>query len=98
MHARVTTFNAQPDKFDNILKITRESILPGLKRHNGFKDFLYLTNDDKSKCVAVVLWDTEDDMKDGEGSEHYLLNLLVKATPLMTKPAVREHYEVGMPA
>ena len=96
MHARVTSFTAESGKIDEIIKVTRDSVLPTLKKHKGFKNLLYLTNRDTNKCTAVVLWDTEADMMACETSAYDLLGILFKTAPLSTQPPTRDHYEVSI--
>lgn len=96
MHARVTTFYPEANKIDKLIQVTRDEVLSHLKKQKGFKNLLYLTNREKNECVALVLWDTKVDMTNGEARGYYLLDMLIKAVPMETKPPVRKDYEVSV--
>jgi heme-degrading monooxygenase HmoA len=93
MYARVTIANTKPDKFDEALKIIRDSILPAAKKQKGFKGFLDLGDKNTSKGILIVLWDSEADMKAGESSGYYR-EQVAKVAPLLAAPPTMEHLEV----
>ena len=93
MFARVTFTTVQPSKFDEAVKLNRDSIMPAAKKQKGFKAFYGLTNRDTGKGITISIWETEADMKAAESSGFYR-EQLAKAAPLLAGPATMEHYEV----
>ncbi len=93
MFARVTFTAVQPSKFDEAVKLNRDSIMPAAKKLKGFKAFYGLTNRDTGKGITISMWETEADMKAAESSGFYR-EQLAKAAPLLAGPATMEHYEV----
>jgi len=97
MYARVTFATAEPSKVDQTIKVMKDSILPAAKKQKGFKGLTYLLNRQTGKCMSIVLWNTEDDMKAGEASGFYK-EQLAKVIPLVSGPPTMEHYGVSLKA
>jgi heme-degrading monooxygenase HmoA len=95
MYARVTTAIAKPDKFDEVLKIIRDSILPAAKKQKGFKGFYDLADRNTGKGILIVLWDSEADMKAGESSGYYREQVAKVASLLVGAPTM-ERFEVSV--
>ena len=93
MFARVTFTTVQPSKFDEAIKLNRDSIMPAAKKLKGFKAFYGLSNRDTGKGITISMWETEADMKAAETSGFYR-EQLAKAAPLLAGPPTMEHYEV----
>ena len=93
MHARVIYGAFQLDKVDEAIKITRDFILPTVKKQKGFKKYLALTDRATGKSMNIVLWNTEADMTASDSSEAYRVQA-AKVMPLFAGPTTREHYEV----
>jgi heme-degrading monooxygenase HmoA len=95
MHARVTFGNAEQAKFDEIVKVMRDSVLPAMKKQKGFKGMFHLANRSTGKGMTIGLWNTEADMTAGESSGFYR-EQVAKVTPLLAGPPTMEHYEVSV--
>ena len=93
MYARVTYDPITPGKMASVIKIERDSILPAAKTEKGFKGLYFLTNSKTGKAITISLWETEADMKAAEKSGYYA-EQIAKLLPLVSGPAIREHYEV----
>lgn len=93
MHARVTIGAFQQDKVDEAIKITRDFILPAVKKQRGFKKYLALTDRTTGKSMNIVLWNSEADMTASDNSEAYR-EQVAKVVPFFAGPPTREHYEV----
>lgn len=93
MYARVTYDPVAPGKMAEAIKVERDSILPAAKTEKGFKGLYFMTNSKTGKAITISLWDTEEDMKLAEKSGYYR-DQIAKLLPLVTGPAVKEHYEV----
>jgi heme-degrading monooxygenase HmoA len=97
MHARVTTFQVQPGKIDEVIDITRDSVLPDAREQKGFRGELLLTDRNASKVIAVSLWEAETDMIAGEIGD-YLPRQGARLADLISGQTIREHYEVSVQA
>jgi heme-degrading monooxygenase HmoA len=95
MYARVTIATAKLDKFDEVVKIMRDSILPAAKKQKGFKGFYDLADRKTGKGMVIVLWNTEADMMAGESSTYYK-EQVAKVVPFLSTPPTMEHYEVSV--
>ena len=93
MHARVVTCQVQSGKMDEVVTITRDSIIPAAKQQKGFKSYLGLTDRNTNKGIGVTLWETEADMTAGEDSGYYR-EQIAKIAPILAGPPTTEHYEV----
>jgi heme-degrading monooxygenase HmoA len=96
MHARVTTFQVRAGRIDEVIAMTRDSVLPDAREQKGYRGVLVLTDRAASKIVAVSLWETETDMIAGEAG--YLPGQGGKLADLISGRTVREHYEVSVQA
>lgn len=71
MYARVSTAEVQSGKMDEVLSISRDSVLPAAKEQQGFKGGLWLTDPDTNKVMILTLWESREDMEAGEQSGYY---------------------------
>ncbi|GAC1386189.1 MAG: hypothetical protein NVS4B7_11980 [Ktedonobacteraceae bacterium] len=70
MYARVITGQYQPGNFDTAGPIIRDAIVPAAKQQPGFKGVLLLNNHTTGKGIAILLWETEADLKASEASSY----------------------------
>jgi len=94
MFARTVVMQGRPETIDEAKRIFSESVIPAAKQQKGFKGLLYLTDPVTGKGMSVTLWETEADMKAGEGSG-YLQEQIAKFGPLLVGPPTREVFEVA---
>jgi len=97
MYARISIGIAKPDKMNEIDKVVRDSILPAAKKQKGFKGFYHLADNQASKGMILVLWNTEADMTTGESSTYYK-EQVAKIAPYLTASPTIERYEVRFKA
>lgn len=95
MFARVGTFQIQPGKMDEGIRIFRDAVVPAARQQPGFKGATLLTAQSSNKAITLTLWETEADMKAGEFSG-YLREQLAKAASVLTAGPVLETYEVSV--
>ncbi len=62
MYARVNYRQLLPDRFDEAIRIYRDSVVPRHIGAQGFKGALVLTDRDTGKAIAISLWETEADL------------------------------------
>lgn len=63
MHARVTTLEGSPERFDDGTRHVRERVLPQLKQMEGFKGFIALGDRQSGKLLGVALWESEEALR-----------------------------------
>ena len=72
MYARVSTAQVQPGRLDELLSVSRDSVLPAAQQQQqGFRGGLWLTDPDTNKAMIVTLWETREDTEAGERSGCY---------------------------
>ena len=94
MHAKVVTFQIKPGKRDEVARLFQEFIVPGAKKHKGFKGGLLLTDPKTGKARSVALWETEADIIASEASGYYK-DWVYRLSEALAVPPVREIYEVS---
>ena len=63
MHAGVNYRHVPPGRMDEAIRTYRDSTLPEVRSHQGFKGALILADRNASKIIAIALWETEADLK-----------------------------------
>ena len=63
MHARVTTLEGSPERFEEGTRHVRERVLPQLKQMDGFKGFIALGDRQSGKLLGVALWESEEALR-----------------------------------
>ena len=67
MYARlIEVEGVDASKFEEIVGMIRERIIPGLKEIDGFAGFISLTDGDNSRARSVVLWETKEGADEAE--------------------------------
>jgi len=97
MFARMTTGETKVDWMDKFVKIYEESVVPDAKRQKGYCGAYFLIDRKTGKVVSITMWDCEDDALANEKSRYYQ-EQLVKIMNILTKPPIREGYEVVVQA
>ncbi len=95
MYARVSTAEVQPGRLDEVIDISRDSVLPAARQQRGFKSGLWLTDRDANKIMIVSLWESREDMEAGEQSGYYR-EQIGKFGGMLAGDVVREAYEVSI--
>ncbi len=97
MYARITTAETKVNWIDTFVKIYEESIVPAAKSQKGYCGAYCLVDRKTGKGVSITLWDCEEDALANEKS-HFYQEQLVKVMNILTKPPIREGYEVVVKA
>jgi heme-degrading monooxygenase HmoA len=97
MYARMTTAETKVDWMDKFIKIYEESVVPAAKSQKGYCGAYFLVDRKTGKLVSITLWDCEEDALANEKS-HYYQEQLIKIMNILTKPPIREGYEVVVQA
>jgi heme-degrading monooxygenase HmoA len=97
MFARMTTAETKIVWIDKFVKIYEESVVPAAKQQKGYCGAYFLVDRKTGKGVSLTLWDCEEDALANEKSRYYQ-EQLVKVMDILTKPPIREGYEVVVKA
>jgi hypothetical protein len=55
-----------PSKYQEVLAIQREKIIPGLKEIDGFAGFITLMEEESHRVRSVLLWETKEGADEAE--------------------------------
>jgi heme-degrading monooxygenase HmoA len=97
MHARVTTFHAQPGKIDEGIRIFEESVIPQLKEVKGFVSTQLLIDRLANTVMGVTLYETLADLEAGTTLFRQML-ATPSSTAILAGPPVVAVYEVAAQA
>jgi heme-degrading monooxygenase HmoA len=97
MFARMTTGETKLVWMDKFVKTYEERIVPVAKQQKGYCGAYFLIDRKTGKVVSITLWDCEEDALANEKSRYYQ-EQLVKVMNILTKPPIREGYEVVVQA
>jgi heme-degrading monooxygenase HmoA len=94
MYAKVVIFQIKAGKRDEVARLFKEFVIPGAKKHKGFKGGLLLTDPKTGKGTSVALWEKEEDVIASEASGYYK-EWVSKLSECFAAPPTREIYEVS---
>ena len=61
MYARLVTFSgADPEKRDRAMQTIRETVIPMLRRFDGFAGYIALYDAQNRRAKAILLWESEE--------------------------------------
>src|SRR5947208_10181103 len=67
MHARLISFSgADPDKREQASQTIRETVIPTLRKYDGYAGYLALYDPESRQARAVILWESEEAAKTSE--------------------------------
>ena len=95
MYARVSTAEVQPGKIEEMVSISKDSILPAARQQEGYEGGLWLTDPEANKAIIVTLWESRELLEAGEASGYYR-EQIGKVGGLLAGEVVREIYEVSI--
>ncbi len=95
MYARVTTINVRPDKVEEAVGITSDSVLAAAKEQPGFKGMHLLSNRETCKGVAITFWETREHLEASEKSGYYG-EQVDRFSEILTGPPEMEVFEVDI--
>jgi hypothetical protein len=60
MYARLISFSgADPEKREQAIETIRGTVIPTLRKHDGFAGYLALYDKDNRRARAIILWESE---------------------------------------
>ena len=93
MHARVVTFQAQPGKLDEFLRLFEDEFVGLLKEDEGFRSVNVFANHDTDRGVGIAVYASEADVK---ATESRFRERVAKAADLLVGRPVAEIYELSV--
>lgn len=92
MHARVTHFHILPAKLEDF-KASLDSLMPLIRKQQGFRALVTLHTSEKPKPEAMVLsiWDSLEDLKASEKNMFLYRALARVLSHCEGFPTIREH-------
>jgi hypothetical protein len=67
MYARLIEFSgADPARRDDAIETIRGTVLPMLRKYDGFAGYLALLDADNRRARAILLWETEEAAEEAE--------------------------------
>lgn len=94
MFARVSIIEGSPERIDEGVRQTRDTIIPEAKKMRGFKGLYSLVDRKTGKEMAITLWETEADLN---ASTEAANRLRAQAIQTAAAPSAKvEIYEVAI--
>jgi hypothetical protein len=60
LYARLNETKWNPDRVEEGIKLTEETIIPAYQKHPGFKGYFLLTDPSGDGAIAITMWDSEE--------------------------------------
>lgn len=97
MFARFTIVQVNIEKFDEVIKLYEDSVVPAAKSQEGYRGTYLFTDRKTGKGCSISLWNSEEDAITNEQSGYYK-EQVGKFAEYFTAPPVQEGYEVSVQA
>ncbi len=95
MHARVTTANVRPERFDEAVVAVKETFQPAAREQPGFRAFLLLADRAAHQLIGIALWESEADMTASAGASGYYDARIAEFNTMLVTPATTTTHEVA---
>ncbi len=92
MIARVTTFEGDPERMDEGVRIYREQVVPWLRDSTGFRGVIIMIDRENDRAMGVSFWTNKETATDSDASGTALRDEL--AASVGTTLTGEEFYEV----
>jgi quinol monooxygenase YgiN len=60
MFSRMLTMHLKPNHVTNLIKVIDETVLPLLRKQEGFKDAVFFADASGTEAMAISLWDRKE--------------------------------------
>jgi quinol monooxygenase YgiN len=91
MHARVNVTEWNPEKAEEGIRLTEETIIPSYQQQPGFRGYFLLTEKGGERAMAITMWETEEDMA---ASAPVAQAMIPKLKDILRAPPDTKTYEV----
>ena len=90
-YARVNETKWNPERVEEGIKLTEETIIPAYEKHPGFRGYFLLTDPSGDGAVAITMWDSEENRESSEGIAKAMIGEL---RGILRAPPETKNYEV----
>jgi hypothetical protein len=91
LYARVNETQWNPERVEEGIKLTEETIIPAYEKHPGFRGYFLLTEPGGTGAMAITMWDSEENMESSAGIAKAMVGEL---KGILRAPPDTRHYEV----
>ena len=91
MHARVNVTEWNPEKVEEGIRLTENTIIPSYQQQQGFRGYFLLTERGGESAMAITMWETEEDM---DASASVARAMIPKLRDILRAPPETRTYEV----
>ena len=84
-----------PGRMEEVVSVSKDSILPAAKRQHGYEGGLWLTDPETNEAMVVTLWESREALEAGEASGYYR-EQLGKLGEALAGGVVSKAYEVSI--
>jgi heme-degrading monooxygenase HmoA len=95
MYALMMTIRTLPSRFEQGVRIFRESIVPAIEARKGFQGFFMLVNRENHEIVVIILWDTSEHRMASE-RDGFIDQQLAKLTNILREPPFGNIYDLEL--
>lgn len=60
MHSRVNVLQTTPDRMDDVARVVRDVVHPGIRGEAGYVGYIVLGDRETGKALGVTLWESEE--------------------------------------
>ena len=71
MFARVSELTVRPERLEEGFREIEEHVIPALRMQAGYCGGLLLANRERGKMLAVILWESEQEMHATDEASHW---------------------------
>jgi heme-degrading monooxygenase HmoA len=94
-YAQILQVALQPSATQQVVDLFRTVVGPVLQQQPGYVTSRFLTNAETNRCLAVMLWDTEQHRAAADISEA-LRQALGRLQPYFDGASTLDHYELAV--
>jgi quinol monooxygenase YgiN len=91
LYARVNETKWHPERVEEGIRVTEETIIPAYEKHPGFRGYFLFTEPDGDGAMAITMWDSEENM---DSSAEIARAMVAELKGLLQAPPETRHYEV----
>jgi Fe-S cluster biogenesis protein NfuA len=60
MHSRVNVLQTTPERMDDVARVVRDVVHPGIRGEGGYVGYIVLGDRGTGKALGVTLWESEE--------------------------------------
>ena len=91
LYARINETKWNPERVEEGIRLTEDTIIPAYQEHPGFKGYILLSEPDGDKGIAITMWDSEENM---ESSIEIAKKMTAELKGVLAEPPLTENFEL----